>query len=174
MIELQPIMGNKDAGVLHMLPGGVENPENWPEGLRDIYAFTAVGFGNSRGGHYHKELNEFFFTVSGTALRILSDFRIDSSTYGKTIGVILGAKKPGEAHDVPVYVLENGDHARLRVPAGIYHAIYPLSEERLLSIGIGSTPYNTNDYIHPKLEEIPGVILILKTFGLPTSAPASK
>ncbi|MFH0928265.1 MAG: hypothetical protein V1821_02200 [bacterium] len=164
-VELQPIFGNAEGGVLHMLPGGVGNPEGFGNNLLDIYAFTAVGRGKSRGGHYHLKLEELFFQLAGTALWILSDFRPESPTFQKTIGVILGVKAPTETHGLPVYTIEAGTLPRLRIPAGVYHAIFPLDDERVTSVALGSTAYDAADYQKPELQDVPGAKELLNKFN---------
>lgn len=168
-VELQPLIGSLEGGVLHMLPGGVLNEEGFKESLKDIYGFTALGKNMFRGGHYHLELNELFFQVCGTALWLLSDFRPESPTYQKTIGLILGFHALPTPSTLPSYTVDQGSLARLRVPAGIYHAVFPLTDERMLSIALGSTPYRKEDYKYPTLEEIPDAEDILVQVGLSTS-----
>lgn len=164
-VERQPMIGTFQGSVIHMLPGGVENPEGFGENLRDVYGFTAKGRNVFRGGHYHPKLNELFFTMTGTALWILSDFREDSPTKGVTHALILSIDKPTETYGFPMYALEEGSFVRLRVPAGIYHAVFPLTDERITSIGLGSTAYNKEDYRYPKPEEVPGMKEILDKIG---------
>ncbi len=160
-VELQSTFGTIDGGVIHMLPGGIQNPEGFGQQLLDIYAFTAHGQEQSRGGHYHRTLNELFFTMSGTALWILSDMRPTSPTHGTTHALILSINKPTNTLDIPAYTLEDGSFPRLRVPAGVYHAIFPLTDERVTCVALSSTPYDANDYVHPTQEEIPEILTIL-------------
>ena len=168
--ELQPMFGTIEGAVYHMLPGGTENPEGFDGKILDLYAFSAKGRGTARGGHYHPVLDEFFFTLSGTALWIFSDFRETSPTKGKTIGMIVGVEAPSESHGLPTFVMADGSLPRVRVPAGVYHALFPLTDERVTTTAVGSTPYDKNDYRYPKLEEVPGAREILEKFGIkPTS-----
>jgi dTDP-4-dehydrorhamnose 3,5-epimerase-like enzyme len=165
-IELQPTFGQFDGSVMHMLPGGIQNPEGFGEQLLDIYAFTAHGQDQARGGHYHHTLNELFFTMSGTALWILSDMRPTSPTHRTTHTLILSINKPNNTFGFPSYSLEDGAFPRLRIPAGVYHAIFPLTEERVTCVALGSTPYDAQDYAYPTHEEIPGMQDILKKMAL--------
>lgn len=165
-VELQPRFGTHEGAVLHMLPGGVQNPEGFGQELLDVYASTAQGKGVQRGGHYHLKLDELFFTVAGTALWILSDFREDSPTYQKTIGLILGVDRPQEKYDVHTYVVEDGSLPRLRVPHGVYHTFIPLTDERVTTICLGSTPYVKEDYRYPELAVVPGAKELLDRVGL--------
>lgn len=174
-IELQPRFGERDGAVLHMLPGGVGNPEGFGQNLLDVYASTAKGQGVQRGGHYHLKLDELFFTLAGTALWILSDFRPESPTYQTTVGIILGDEKPATDIDLPVYVTANGSLARLRIPAGVYHTYLPLTAERVTVVGLGSTPYDKADYVYPEFYSIPKASELLKTAGVElTNESASK
>lgn len=168
-VELQPRIGSADGAVLHMLPGGTGNPDALDGKILDVYAFTMRGRGNVRGGHYHPVLDELFFTFSGSALWVLSDFRPASSTHGMTTGVIVGDAAPRETYGVPMYVLADGQLARLRVPHGVYHALVPLTDERVTTVALGSTPYDKNDYRYPTLDEVPGARELLAKFGI-TSA----
>ncbi len=146
---------------MHMLPGGIQNPEGFGEQLLDIYAFTANGQNQSRGGHYHNTLNELFFTMSGVALWVLSDMRPASPTHGMTHALILSINTPANTFDLPTYSFEDGSFPRLRVPSGVYHAIFPLTDERVTCVALSSTPYNANDYVHPTQEEVPELMAIL-------------
>ncbi|MFA6429856.1 MAG: hypothetical protein WCV84_05160 [Patescibacteria group bacterium] len=162
-IELQPLIGNLDGAVLHMLPGGKENPEGFGDDIRDIYASTAVGRGTHRGGHYHLKLDELFFTVNGTSLWILSDFRPESPTFQKTVGIITGVDPLEDTCGMPNYfITRDRALARVRVPAGVYHAFFPLTDERVMNIAIGSTSYHKEDYLYPKPEEVAGMESVLK------------
>lgn len=165
-IELQPRFGERDGAVLHMLPGGVGNPEGFGQNLLDIYASTAKGQGVQRGGHYHEKLDELFFTLAGTALWILSDFRPESPTYQTTVGLILGDERPTTTLDLPTYVTADGSLARLRIPAGVYHTYLPLTSERVMVVGLGSTPYDKADYVYPDFVSIPHARDILKRAGV--------
>lgn len=165
-IELQPRFGERDAAVLHMLPGGVSNPEGFGQNLLDVYASTAKGRGVQRGGHYHVKLDELFFTLTGTALWILSDFRPESPTYQRTIGLVLGDDRGESAVDIPTYVTADGSLPRLRVPAGVFHTYMPLTTDRVTVVGLGSTAYDQEDYRYPELATIPSIDQILKVAEL--------
>lgn len=159
-IEPMPRIGAEDGAVLHMLPGGVLNPHGFGSSLKDVYAFTAKGKNTFRGGHYHLKLDELFFQFSGTALWIFSDFRESSSTYGKTASITI---------DIEQWIVE-GSFPRIRVPAGVYHAIFPLTDERMMSVGIGSTAYDKEDYRHPAPQDVPDLLQILARHGIHPSS----
>lgn len=165
-VELQSIHGETDGAVLHMLPGGVLNPEGFGRDIRDVYAFTAKGKNVFRGGHYHLKLDELFFQMSGTALWILSDFREGSITKGKTTAIVIGMDAEVDARGFPRFLLAEGSFPRLRVPAGVYHAIFPLTDERVTCVGIGSTAYDKEDYRHPAPEDVRGMNELLDRFGI--------
>jgi dTDP-4-dehydrorhamnose reductase len=167
-VEPQPRIGEQDGAVLHMIPGGTKNPHGFGPDILDIYASTARGKNTFRGGHYHLKLDELFFQMSGTALWLLSDFREDSATFGKTAGVVIGIDRDGLVipSDIPSYFLSDGSSPRLRIPAGVYHAFFPLTDERVTVVGVGSTSYDKEDYRYPKLEEIPNALNLLKKFGI--------
>ena len=164
-IELQPLIGDADGAVLHMLPGGTDNKEGFGK-ILDLYASTAKGLGVSRGGHYHPILDEFFFTMTGTALWILSDFRTDSPTYKKTVALIASFDKPTETFDLPTYTTLDGALPRLRVPHGVYHTFYPLTDERVTIVAVGSTAYDKTDYVYPTADEVPEMQKILLRCGI--------
>ncbi len=165
-VELQPRIGDEAGAVLHVLPGGTRNSAGFGHDLQDIYATSAKGRGVFRGGHYHPVLHELFVPMSGVGLWILSDLRVDSPTRGKTVGVILGIDAPDTSHDVPVFTLETNEKMpRLRVPAGVYHTYVPLTDVRTTFLGLGSTPYDKDDYRYPELSENLEAVEILNRFG---------
>jgi len=159
-VDLQPRFGDESGAVLHMLPGGAQNPEGFGE-ILDVYACTALGKGVMRGGHYHHVLDEFFFPASGSSLWILSDFREDSPTYKKTTAVILSIEPVESVNTVPVFTAVDGSFPRLRVPHGVYHAFFPITDARVLITALASTPHVAADYVYPDLEEIPGLEEVL-------------
>lgn len=168
VVDLMPIFGDEIGGVMHILPGGTTNPEWYANApIHDVYSFFSAKPNALRGGHYHPVLNEMFVTMSGTALWILSDFRETSPTYKKTVALILGIDTPNNPHDIPDYTRATTKKlARLTVPAGVYHAIAPLSTEGFTAIALGTTPYNKEDYVYPTVEEVPDMKAILETFSI--------
>lgn len=170
-IEFQKYIGTPAGGVMHLLPGGVENPQGFGHSTRDIYAFNAQGRGQMRGGHYHHVLDELFFPMSGTALWILSDFREMSSTRGKTVACVVSIEDVAPIEGIPTYsVMRDGMMMRLRVPAGIYHAIIPLTDERVAVTAVGSTSYAKEDYAYPALETIPDLASWVEKAGISVDA----
>lgn len=170
-VEFGPRIGEQDGAVLHLLPGGTKNAHGFGPDLLDLYAFTAKGKFTFRGGHYHLKLDELFFQLSGCALWILSDFRPDSPTFQKTVGflVSMDAIPPhildrASQNGIKAFSVNDGSLPRLRVPAGVYHAIIPLTEERMTTTAVASTPYDMEDYRYPALEEVPGAQALIETF----------
>ncbi len=167
VIDLMPVFEKNGGGVFHMLPGGSLNPDWFGGSILDVYGFYGNEQHKLRGGHYHPVLNEMFFTVSGTALWILSDFRPESSTYKKTIGIVLGKAKSDRAHNLPSYTIEETEkHARITVPAGIYHAIAPLGDQGFIAIALGTTAFDKDDYRYPTTAEVPDMTSILNQFDI--------
>lgn len=166
-LEPQPMFGDRAGGVQHFLSGGEKNPQWFGGPILDVYMCFGTP-GNPRGGHYHPKLQELFSTVSGTSLWVLSDFREDSPTKGKTAACIMGWNKPAETHGVPSHTFEEqGTLARLRVPNGVYHAVFALGNAPSLSVALGSTGFDKEDYRYPAAEEVPGMKALLDQFGLP-------
>ena len=155
VVRLMPAFEKNGGVVFHMLPGGVNNLDWYGGDILDVYGFFSKEPNAIRGGHYHPKLNEYFFPVVGTSLWILSDFRESSPTFGKTVTVTLG-DKPDE-------------HPRIRVPAGVYHAIAPLTEKGFTVIALGTTPFDKEDYVYPTLDEVPDMKNILETFSIQTN-----
>ena len=150
-----------------MLPGGSGNPDWFGGEILDVYGFYSNEQNKLRGGHYHPILNEMFFTVAGTALWILSDFRPESPTYKKTIAVVLGKAKSDRAHNLPSYTAEEtGKHARITVPAGVYHAVAPLGDAGFTTIALGSTAFDKADYEYPAIDDVPNMKNILTNFEI--------
>lgn len=170
IIDLMPAFEKNNGGVFHMLPGGEQNPDWYGGNILDVYGFYSHELNKLRGGHYHPVLNEIFFPVAGTALWILCDFRPESPTFQKTISVVLGKKKIANTYNTPSYIVEEiNRYARIKVPAGIYHAIAPLTPEGFTAIALGTTPFDKNDYQYPTFDDVPDMHNILKTFSIDPS-----
>lgn len=165
-IHLMPMFGDDTGGVLHMLPGGQDHPDWFGGAIKDVYSCFGTQKSGGRGGHYHYKLQEQFFSVGGTVLWVLSDFRKESPTFGRTIGVILGWNKPKETGGLPSYTVDETHHmARLTVPNGVYHALFPVAESFLV-VALGSTGYDPEDYAYPNPKEVPDMEVILQRFKL--------
>lgn len=174
-IEQQRLIGNAQKGVVHFLPGGSKNPEWFGGEILDVYGFYAAEKNTFCGGHYHPKLHEMFFTISGTALWVVSDFRPNSPTFEKTTAFILGHTAPPETNGLPTYLWQPPTGvSRVRVPSGVYHIIFSLTDEGFVSLALGSTAYDAEDYRYPKPEEVPGMADILKPFGIPLPTTTTK
>lgn len=166
-MELQPLFGSLNEGVGHILPRGDKNPTWFGGSVEDIYACYAQGEGTLRGAHYHLKLDEMFMTVRGTALWILSDMREQSPTYGQTASVVIGWDAFDTPDGVPTFLTSKTEKlARLRVPAGVWHAFVPLGEEHCLNIALGTTGHDAEDYRYPELSNIPQLKEHLDTFNV--------
>lgn len=167
VIDLMPAFEKNSGGVFHMLPGGTANADWFGGDIRDVYGFYSNEQNKLRGGHYHPTLNEMFFTVAGTALWVLSDFRPESPTYKKTIGVVLGKAQFDRPDSVQSFTVEEiGRHARIKVPAGVYHAIAPLGDIGFTVIALGTTAFDADDYRYPAINEVPDMTSILDGFEI--------
>ncbi len=166
IIEPQPLFGNETAGVLHMLSGGEKNPKWFGGEVLDIYSCFTTEPHSSRGGHYHHKQNEMFLPYGGSVLFLLIDFRMESPAYEKTSAVIIGWDTPAETRGLPCFTFKkDGFMPRLRVPVGVYHALFSL-ETGFTVVALGSWPYEKDDYVYPDLT--PEAKRILDIFRLPT------
>lgn len=135
-------------------------------GIRHIHASIATQRGVARGCHYHHRLIETFYLLTGTGLCLFHDFRQDSPTKGATYATVLGYEKPKQATPLPTYTISEGTLAQIIVPPGIYHAFWPLSDEKLVIAAMGTTGYDPTDYARPELSEIPGAEDILRQHNI--------
>lgn len=167
IIEPQPIFGDETGGVLHLLPGGSSSSSWFGGEVLDVYGFFASGDSPRRGGHYHPKLNEMFIVLSGAALWVLSDFRPGSPTYKKTTALVLAENTPAETFGLPCFAWRTDRSVpRLRVPAGVYHAVFPIDEHGFTCLALGTTPYDKSDYVYPPDAEVPNLLLITSKFKM--------
>ncbi|MBN1584955.1 dTDP-4-dehydrorhamnose 3,5-epimerase family protein [Candidatus Uhrbacteria bacterium] len=179
-VEPQPIFGNPDGAVLHLIPGGTDSPEMLDGGIRDVYASMAIGRGIWRGGHYHGRLDEFFFVMSGRAVWLFVDMRPESRTSGRHYLCVVDAeaRRNGAGSlgpPVPEFsVVGDMKSYRLRVPAGVYHAYAPLGEGRVMILAVGNTPFDGQDYFYPDIRTVgdsPALHERLEELGLEIPKP---
>lgn len=130
-----------------MMPHGTDN-ELVMGPIGNIYASKATVKHQPRAGHYHEQLDESFFMLSGTAIWYFEDFRKDSSTFGKTYAVLIGENEEVGSFPQPKYSIEDGI-LHVRVPRGVYHIYFPLTSEPVLVIAVSSRPYDAKDYFYP-------------------------
>ncbi len=166
-IRPQKMVGDHRGWLLEMFPGGMANPAVQPWGFGNLCASVATGKHIPRGGHYHYHDHEIFFTLTGSALWLFYDFREDSPTKGKIEGLITGAAvPPGQIYHTSYTVAEQ-KFVQVSVPVGVYHVFWPLTDEVVHVIELGSVPYDSADYWRGKPAEIPGFPEILKKYGIP-------
>lgn len=166
-LEIQPqkVVGDERGLLVEMIQGGTENPVT-SHGIKNIYASIAVGKHTGRAAHYHYKLHELFFTLSGTALWLFHDFRKDSPTFGQNAGVVVGFEKPTVPVFHDVLTLDQKQFARVEVPAGVYHAYWPLTDEKVMVVAVASMPHDNEDYWRGKPVEVSGFPEILGKYGI--------
>lgn len=144
----------------------------WETGCKHLHASIAVKKGVARGEHYHYRLIENFYILSGTALWIFHDFNKESKTFGKTWALILGfspKSNPATAGPNPKKLfIDQNKLAQVEIPPYIYHAFWPLTNERVVAFATGTTGYDPKDFVKLKIDEVPGAVKILKKFKIKT------
>lgn len=144
----------------------VDNPI-FKKGLKHLHASIAMEKGVARGGHYHYRLTENFYALSGTSLWIFHDFNKKSKTYGKTFSLILGfSNKKINTKGTKSYFIDEGKLAQVEIPPYIYHAFWPLTNEKVVAFVTGTTSYDSTDFKRLATKEVPGAIQILKKYKL--------
>ena len=134
--------------------------------IKHLHASIATQKGVGRGGHYHNTVFESFWILGGTGLCIFHDFRDESPTKGTTYAVIIGYENPSEKTSLPTHTISEGSLAQIIVPPGIYHAFWPLSDEKLIIVATGTEGYDEEDYVRPEVHEIPGAKDILEQHNI--------
>lgn len=141
-----------ERGVLYeLIPGGTNN-ESVKEGIGNIYAAIAQEKGTPRAGHFHNLNVENIFTLTGSALWFLKDFREDSPTKGESFLVILGSESH-EIGEIPQYTLKDKKLIHLHIPTGVYHTFWPLTDNPVMVVSIASHPHNPEDHFSPSIRE---------------------
>lgn len=144
-----------------LVPGGTAN-ELISGAIGNIYASKATSKHVPRAGHYHQKLEESFFTLSGTVFWYFEDFRKNSMTFGRKHGIVVGERRKAEGIDLPTYSIEDGV-LQVRVPPGVYHVYYPLTDEPALVVAVSSRPYAPSDYFDPIPDKESALTKVLKT-----------
>jgi len=130
-VQLIPINDyNDQTGSLSVLisQGREDAPD--AEKIGEIYLVSVNEANSVRGKHKHKNLDEFFIIIDGSAEFFLIDDRDDSPTKRKKASFILNSK----------------DKSALFVPCGVYHAFVTLeSNTRCLAISNNSYDRNNPD-----------------------------
>ena len=98
---------------------------------------------------------------------LFHDFNKKSKTFGKTWSVILGfspkAKLPGGTKS---YFIDQNKLAQVEVPPYVYHAFWPLTNEKAIAFVSGTEGYDASDFARPSIEEIPEAVKILRKFKI--------
>ena len=139
----------------------------WKDGCTHLHASIAIKKGVARGAHYHYRLKENFYMLSGTSLMLFHDFNKKSKTFGKTWSVILGfSPKTNLPDGTKSYFIDKGKLAQVEVPPYVYHAFWPLTNEKAIAFVTGTEGYDASDFARPAIHEIPGAKKILEKYGV--------
>ncbi|MCK5122602.1 MAG: glucose-1-phosphate thymidylyltransferase [Candidatus Pacebacteria bacterium] len=160
-LYLNKVVSDERGSYCDMAPGGTDSPL-YSEGIKHIHASIATKRFVARGGHYHFELKESLFNLSGTALWYFYDFDKNSPTFGKSYAVILGYDKLGLDLGIPEYTINKEAAAQIAISPGVYHVFWPLTDGQTVAAGIGSIKYDPEDYDRTKIEDVPGAIEIFE------------
>ena len=137
------------------------------DGCSHLHASIAMSKGVARGAHYHYRLKENFYALSGTCLFIFHDFNKKSKTFGKTWSVILGfSLKSKLPSGTKSYFIDKGKLAQIEVPPYVYHAFWPLTNEKAIAFVTGSEGYDPSDFCRLSIDEVPGAKKILEKHGI--------
>jgi len=153
-IKLNKVIGDERGYLYEIAPKGNEN-EFIQGKIGNIYCSTATQKNIARGGHYHHQLIEIFYTLTGTALWLFKDFRKDSKTFSKTYAVVLGEKDKNinlNFQKADAYYLPES-MAQVLVPAEVYHVYYPLTDKRVEVLAVTNLPHDNDDYVRFSPEE---------------------
>lgn len=148
-ISLQKFVTDDRGTLYELLPEGTKNGLIFDGKIGNIYASKAVRKFVPRAGHYHKNLVENFFTISGTVLWYFEDFREDSKTFRKSFEFTCGEAKTPPIPRVVNVCFDTDGMAQVRVPIGVYHLYFPLTDSPALVLAVGSLPYDSTDYVCP-------------------------
>lgn len=168
-IHPQRVFGDPRGLLAELVPGGAENDVVRAHGIGNIYASIATGKHIARAAHFHFKNYEIFFTLTGTALWLFHDFRNDSPTFGQNAGMVVGFDAPTSPVYHPVYVLDQKHMARVLVPAGVYHAYWPLTDDKVVVATVASEPHDDTDYDKRPPSAVPGFFDILRQYGVDVS-----
>lgn len=166
LVHPQKVVGDSRGLLAEMLQSGAASPLVAGHGIGNVYASIATGKHVARAAHFHFRNHEIFYTLTGSALWLFHDFREGSPTFGKSVGLVLGFDRlEGEpGHDS--YLLADGKFAGVEVPVGVYHAFWPLSEEKVVTVAVASVPHDDADYDRRPPQEVPGFPEILAGYGI--------
>ena len=165
-IHLQRVFGDPRGLLAELVPGGTSNPVVADHGIGNLYASIATGKHTARAAHFHFKNHEIFFTLTGTALWLFHDFRESSPTFGQNAGFVLGFDSPTFPVHHTLYVLDQKQMARVVVPAGVYHAYWPLTDEKVVVATVASEAHKDEDYDKRTIRTVPGFLEILAMYGI--------
>jgi dTDP-4-dehydrorhamnose 3,5-epimerase-like enzyme len=163
-ININKVVKDNRGYLCELAPQGLTGPF-FKAGVKNVHTSVAVGRGTVRGGHYHHRNTENFYTLAGTALWIFHDYRATSPTAGKTWGVMLGTEDTGIS-DMDSHLIAKGEMAQVVVPAGIYHAFCPVTDQTVIVLVMASEQHDNSDYVRPAISEVPGAWDILSKAGI--------
>lgn len=147
----------------------------WKDKVTHLHASIAIKKGVARGGHYHYRLKENFYILSGTALFIFHDFNEKSKTFGRTWAVILGFSPENKRIKLGLkfktsrlkkFYIDRGKLAQIEIAPYIYHAFWPLTNEKVVAFVTGTTGYDPSDFEKPNILDVPNANKILKKFNI--------
>lgn len=166
LVRPQKVVGDSRGLLAEMLQDGAASPLVAAHGIGNVYASIATGKHVGRAAHFHFENHEIFYTLTGTALWLFHDFREGSPSFGADFGLVLGSDRlEGKLlHDS--YLLADGKFAGVEVPVGVYHAFWPLTEEKVVTVAVASVPHSDADYDRRPPAEVPGFREILAGYGI--------
>ncbi len=168
-VHLQKVFGDPRGLLAEMVQGGTRNPLVQAHGIGNIYSSIATGKHVARAAHFHFKNRELFYTLTGTALWLFHDFREDSPTFGKNAGIVCGFDAPTMPVHHPVYTLDQKQMAGVTVPVGVYHAYWPLTDEKVVTVAVASESHEDADYDRRTVKTVPGFLDILAQYGMDIS-----
>lgn len=128
-VKLIPIgKYDDDRGSLSVLISKNRNDAPSSESIREVYLTEIPDSNTIRASHKHKDIDEFFIMLDGSATFVLVDDRKNSSTYKKSYSIFL-----------------NGEfRSALFVPSGIFH-IFKTTENYSKCLAVASKAYDKNN-----------------------------
>lgn len=165
LIRINKVIKDNRGFLAEIAPLGLEDTF-LEAGVKNVYVSVATEKHVARADHFHKKNIENFFTISGTALWLFIDCRKDSPTFNNFYSVVLGYNKPPVEVNAPHYIIENSQMAQTLIPAGVYHAFWPLTEDSVTVLAIASEQYDKDDYGKIDLNNYPEIKEHLNKFGI--------
>ncbi len=163
-ITMNKVVNDWRGSLYELLPEGSKNP-SVSGGIGNMYVSVGKKKFVGRVGHYHKNNVENFFTIGGAALWVFYDMRKGSKTERAVFGAIFGDEFDGKTY-LQVMTIDKGTLAKICVPAGVWHAYWPITEKPSVIIAVGSVPYEKEDNEKIEYSDIGSVVGILKREGV--------